>query len=80
MRVFDFQFNKEEQKWKAMISGEYAFYMFTTFGFPPELLEEIVNERYTHNELSRRMLLDWIECAQSGEKDINGIQIGHKKQ
>ena len=29
---------------KHYISGKFAFYMFQTYGIPPEILEDIINE------------------------------------
>lgn len=60
-----FNFVKENGKWKAVISGNYAWYMFETFGFPPEMLVEEINN-FNKVSLLKRMMTDWSICLKEG--------------
>jgi hypothetical protein len=51
---------------RISISGKMAFYFFQTFGFPPEIFEEQVNEQLKNSELKRRHIALAVKEYQNG--------------
>lgn len=45
-----FIYKKINNKTIPYISGKFAFFMFSTFGYPPELTEEIINNNLQKSE------------------------------
>ena len=77
-----FTFKKIEGEWQMMISGKFAYYMFSTLGFPPEMTSEEINTMLKRLSIEERLNLKlehWERFAKEEGIDLDEVRESNKE-